>query len=119
MDRHPVKQNNRTDFITAKEGDTYTSLSNELDMMPWQLPKYNDAKATDELREGQTIYLQPKRRKAEMGKETHTVREGETMYDVSQKYAVKLSRLYILNRMEEGTQPKTGDVLNLRKKKKK
>jgi LysM repeat protein len=117
INRHPVKQNNRTGYITVKEGDSYTSLSAELDMMPWQLPKYNEAKATDELREGQIVYLQPKRRKAEKGKETHTVCEGETIRDVSQKYAVKSSRLYVLNRMEEGTQPKAGDVLNLRKKK--
>jgi len=118
IERHPVKSNNRTDYIIAKTGDTYTSLSNELDLMPWQLPRYNEAKSTDELIEGQIVYLQPKRRKAERGNEIHTVREGETMYHVSQKYAVKVSRLYTLNRMEEGTQPKTGDVLNLRKKKK-
>jgi len=119
VDKYPVKENNRTNYITAKEGDTYTSLSNELDMMPWQLPKYNETKATDELHEGQFVYLQPKRRKAESGKERHTVRNGETMYGISQNYAIKLSQLYKLNRMEEGTQPKTGDVLNLRKKKKK
>ena len=119
IERHPVRENNRTNYITAKEGDTYTSLSNELDMMPWQMPKYNDAKLTDELHEGQVVYLQPKRRKAERGMETHTVREGETMYFISQKYAVKLSRLFVLNRMEDEKQPKVGDVLNLRKKKKK
>jgi len=119
VEKYPVKENNRTSYITAKEGDTFTSLSNELDLMPWQLPKYNEAKATDELREGQIIYMQPKRRKAEIGKEKHTVRNGETMYGISQNYAIKLSQLYKLNRMEEGTQPKTGDVLNLRKKKKK
>jgi hypothetical protein len=119
IERHPVRENNRTNFITAKEGDTYTSLSNELDLMPWQLPKYNETKATDELHEGQVVYIQPKRQKAERGMDTHKVREGETMYDVSQRYAVKVSRLYTLNRMEEGTQPKGGDVLNLRKKKRK
>ena len=119
IDRHPIKENNRTNYITAREGDTYTSLSNELDMMPWQLPRYNEAKTSDELHEGQIVYLQPKRRKAERGKETHTVREDETMYLISQKYAVKLSRLYTFNQMKEGTQPKAGEVLNLRKKKKK
>jgi len=117
VDRYPIHENNRTSYVFAKEGDTYTSLSNQLNLMQWQLPKYNEAKATDELREGQVVYVQPKRRKAENGKETHTVREGETMYHISQQYAVKLSRLYILNRMEEGTQPKVGEVLNLRKKK--
>jgi len=119
VDRYPVKENNRTSYITAKEGDTYTSLSNELDMMPWQLPKYNEAKATDELREGQIVYLQPKRRKAERGREKHAIREGETMYSISQNYAIRLSQLYKFNRMEEGTQIRIGDILNLRKKKKK
>jgi LysM repeat protein len=119
IESHPAKVNNGTDYITAREGDTYTSLSNELDMMPWQLLKYNEAKATDELHEGLVVYLQPKRRKAERGKDTHKVQEGETMYFISQKYAVKLSRLYTLNRMEEGTQPEAGEVLNLRRKKRK
>ena len=119
IEKYPVRVNNGTDYVIAKEGDTFTSLSNELDMMPWQLPKYNEAKVTDELYAGQIIYLQPKRRKAERGKETHTVRMGETMYDISQKYAVRTSRLYTLNRMKDGTQPRVGEVLNLRKKKRK
>lgn len=119
IERYQVRENNRTNFVLAKEGDTYTSLSNELDMMPWQMPKYNDANLTDELHEGQVVYVQPKRRKAGQGMETHKVLEGETMHFISQKYAVKLSRLYVLNRIDEGTQLKAGDVLNLRKKKKK
>ena len=119
IERYPVKTNNRTDYIISKAGDTYRSLSNEFDLMPWQLPKYNEAWLDEELSEGKIVYLQPKRRKAERGNETHTIREGETMYSISQKYAVKTSRLYTLNRMEENTQPKTGDVLNLRKKKRK
>lgn len=116
--RYPVKEKNRTNYITAKEGDTYASLSNEMDMMPWQLPKYNDAKATDELHDGQVVYIQPKRRKAERGNETHTVREGETLQFISQKYAIRMTNLYSLNRMEVDTQLYAGDVLNLRKKKK-
>jgi hypothetical protein len=118
IDKYPIKENNGTSYITAKEGDTYFSLTKELDMMPWQLPKYNDAKTSDKLHDGQIVYLQPKRRKAEKGKETHKVREDETMYYISQMYAIKLTRLYYLNKMEEGEQPKTGDILNLRKKKK-
>ena len=119
IDRYPIRVNNRTNFILAKEGDTYSSLSNVMDMMPWQLPRYNDAKATDELYEGQVVYTQPKRRKAERGMETHTVREGETLHFISQKYAVKMSSLYTLNRMDVDTHLKVGDVLNLRKKKRK
>ena len=119
VEKYPVREINRTEYILAKSGDTYVSLSKELDMMLWQLPKYNEISTSEPLREGQVVYIQPKRRKAERGYKTHSVREGETMYDISQKYAVKLSRLYILNRMENGTQPEPGDIVNLRKKKKK
>ena len=119
IDRHPVRINNRTEYIVAQEGDSFTSLSNELDIMHWQLPRYNEAKATDELHEGQIIYIQPKRRRAEKGKDTHIVRTGETMHSISQIYAIKSPRLYLLNRMEEGTQPQVGELLNLRRKIKK
>jgi len=118
IEKFPVQAKNKTDFIIARAGDTYASLGEELDMMPWQLPKYNEAKATDRLQEGQQVYIQPKRRRAERGNETHTVRNGETMYSISQEYAVRLQRLYNLNRMEQGTQPRVGEVLNLRVKKK-
>ena len=119
INRYQVRSNNRTEYIITQEGDSYISLSNEFDMMPWQLPRYNDAKSTDPLHAGQIIYLQPKRRKAEKGKTTHTVQENETMYSISQQYAIKLHRLHILNLIEEDMQPQVGEVLNLRKRKKK
>ncbi|MDR2036754.1 MAG: glucosaminidase domain-containing protein [Bacteroidales bacterium] len=118
VERYQVKENNGTNFVVAKNGDTYASLTKEMDMMPWQLPKYNETHASTPLSEGQVIYLQPKRRKAERGMDVHVLQDGETMYDVSQKYGIRLKRLYILNRMEEGTEPPAGTQLNLRKKKK-
>ena len=57
---------------------------------------------------GQILYLQPKRDKAEPGKETHIVAEGDTMYSISQKYGVKLKKLYEYNRMSEGERPVAG-----------
>jgi LysM repeat protein len=118
LDAYTVKQNNNTEYIIARGGDTYASLSKDLNLMPWQLPKYNEVHASAPISEGQIIYLQPKRRKAESGKEKHTVQEGETMYDISQKYAVRLSRLYKLNGMPEGKEPLAGETVNLRKKRK-
>jgi LysM repeat protein len=63
---------------------------------------------------GQIIYLQPKRTKADVGFETHLVREGETMYMISQKYGIKLESLYKLNLMESGTEPAVGKKIKLR-----
>jgi len=41
-------------------------------------------------------------------------REGETMYQISQLYGVKLRKLYEYNIMEEGSQPSPGQKIWLR-----
>jgi len=58
------------------------------------------------------LYLEKKRNRAE--EEYHIVRENENMYSISQKYGIKLRKLYKHNDMEEGTQPKVGQRLVLR-----
>ena len=110
--------NNNTPYIIAKSGDNVDAICNEFDMMPWQVRKYNDLEKSDTVAEGSYIYLKPKRNRAEKGKETHTVQQGETMKDISEQYAVKLNKLYRKNKMEPGTEPKAGVVINLRKTKK-
>jgi LysM repeat protein len=63
---------------------------------------------------GDVIYLKPKKRKASV--ENHTVVLGDNMWLISQKYAIKLNVLYKKNKMEMGTEPKPGCVLELREK---
>ena len=106
---------NRTQYVLAKDGDTYQTLAKEFDMMPWQILKYNDLKKTDRIKDGETIFLKPKRRKAQAA--FHILTEGETLRDVSQKYAVKLKALYKYNHLEEGSQPVVGEKIWLSKKK--
>ncbi|HPT22587.1 MAG TPA: LysM domain-containing protein [Bacteroidales bacterium] len=83
-------------------------------MLRWELPKYNELSNNFELVPGQILYLQPKRDKAEQGKEYHNVSEGDTMYQISQLYGIKLKRLYELNRMTFGTEPEPGNKIWLR-----
>ena len=114
-----IMENNRVKYIIAKAGDSFLSLSSELDKLEWELPRYNDLTPYDSIVEGQIIYVQPKRNKAGVGNKIHTIKTGESMYEVSQLYAVKLVRLYDLNQIPYGTEPETGSVLQLRKAKKK
>jgi LysM repeat protein len=81
-------------------------------MMSWQLSLYNDAEKSKKLTEGEIVYIQPKRRKA--GDETYTVKTGETLWDVSQKFAVKQSRLAKLNELSEDAKLKAGQTIKLR-----
>lgn len=110
---------NNVDFICAKQGDTWQSLSDLYNKLPWELQSYNDIPKhfPPAIQEGQVIFLQPKRSKAAPQFEAHPIIKGETMWSISQQYGVKLSRLYKMNRMLEGSEPKAGEVIYLRKNK--
>jgi len=116
---YEVQTNNTVPYIVI--ADTSISLSNlsvQLDLMNWQLAKYNDLDKNSVVVKGEQIYIKPKRNKADKQHETHKIARGETMRDVSQRYAVKLKKIYKYNNIQEGTEPEPGTVLNLRKKKK-
>lgn len=117
LNKHSIYEKNRVEYIIAKKGDTFESLTKEFQKLSWELPKYNELPQDYELKEGDIIYLQPKRNNAETGKSFHTVKEGETMHLISQVYGIKLSKLYEKNRMKEGSQPEVGQKLYLRKTK--
>ena len=109
-----IKENNRIQYIVVIEGDTRESIEKNFNLLRWELPKYNEIADDFELFPGQILYFQPKRDKADPGKEVHTVVKGETMYSISQKYGIKLKKLYEMNRMDEGLQPGEGDRIWLR-----
>lgn len=112
-----LMENNRIQYIIVKDGDTRESLEKEFNLLKWELSKYNELENNFSLSPGQILYLQPKRDKAEPGKEQHKVVNGDTMYLISQKYGIKLKTLYELNRMDPGTEPSSGSIIWLRAKK--
>jgi len=114
---HTVKLHpNNIKFIEPKEGDSFEKIAEEFNMGEWQLYKYNDWEKGSPLFTNGILYLQPKRSKAQ--EEYHTVVAGESMWDISQQYGIKLKRLYKLNRMSTDQKPETTQKLHLRKKKK-
>lgn len=78
-----------------------------------KLSKYNDL-GYHHIEPGDVLYLRPKKRKA--GVASHTVIEGEDMWTISQKYAIKLTSLYKKNLMDQGTEPLPGSILQLQNK---
>lgn len=112
-----TQQTNRVEYVIVEAGDSPSSLREEFDLYPFELYRYNDIKMGDRLKPGMKLYLQPKRWRAAKGNEVHVVQEGETMRDISQKYAVKLRRLYKRNRLSVEEEPREGSEIWLRRKK--
>ncbi len=106
--------NNGVEFIIAVEGDTFESLAEKHQLLAWEIIRFNDLNSGTPIQPGQVLYLQLKRTRASQDNQMHTVTDGETMHSISQKYAIKLSSLYKMNVMEEGTECKPGQKLRLR-----
>ncbi|MBK9049100.1 MAG: glucosaminidase domain-containing protein [Bacteroidetes bacterium] len=108
----PATNKNEVPFVNAKEGDTWFSIAVGNDMRLWQILKYNDASQNDELNPGDIVYLKPKRGRPASA--FHTVAPGETLWMISQKHGIKLSKLIKLNNLEESIAVKEGQQIKLR-----
>lgn len=105
---------NRVDYVIARTGDTFEVIAQAAEKRVSDILKYNDLTYDDELKPGMLIYLQPKRRKAARENEVYVVKEGDDMYSISQKFAIRLKYLYRRNGMRAGQQPVPGQSLRLR-----
>ena len=106
----------RIKFVRAKQGDTYRKLAEELEMTHGMLARWNDMDKEAALAEGQRVYIQPKRNASKTAA-THTAKEGESLWGVSQQYGVKLAKLAQYNDLPENARLQEGQRIVLRKPK--
>lgn len=112
---HELLKANGLIYTLAFDGDTFESLSAELGVSKRKLRRYNDLYKGYVINGGDIIYLEKKNNKARRGTSFHTAQQGESLYGLSQKYGIKLKKLYKMNPMYiEYTKLKVGDVVRLR-----
>ena len=104
--------NNNIKYIKVKSKDTFYKISKEFGMHLGQIYKYNDLSDKNFIKEGDIIYLQPKRKKAKV--ESHKVKENETLHGISQVYGIKLKSICKKNKLEAETILQQGQILELR-----
>lgn len=103
---------NRIRYITIRQGDTFYSLEKEFEIKARTMRKWNDMSKKDVLKAGQIIYLQPKRNKSKA--DYHFV-ANESLWDISQKYGVKMKKLLKYNGLSDGQEPEPGARIKLRR----
>lgn len=109
-----IHTRNRIRFVVAKPDDDVASLTEQYDLLKWEIRKYNEIPKQRDLQTGQIVYLQPKRKKAERGYDIHYVREGDSWYSISQHYGIKLKWLYKRNNAQPGIPLEDGQEVYLR-----
>ena len=66
------------------------------------------------LQEGDIVYLEKKKKKADKPNYDHVVQVGESMHSIAQKYGIQIKSLYKINKKHKDYIPEEGDVLKLR-----
>lgn len=110
---HRLFAYNKNYYVVARRGDTFESLSKELEISAKKLAKYNERSRYDVLNEGDIVYLLKKQKKAarEYKKRKHIVKAGESLYSISQFYGIRLKSLYKKNGLSLDYSPRVGDGL--------
>ena len=106
------KKGIRADFC-----DSHVTLAYKSDLSLKKFLDYNEMTEKDVTTVGQVYYLQEKNGKAKIP--FHIVKEGETIWYISQLYGVKMSTLLDFNRMDAVQRLQHGRVIWLQKKRSK
>ena len=105
---------NGAHYVVAKEGDNYERLGELFDIAPATLRKFNDVSKGVEPNEGDVVYIERKASRWSGSDMLHRVVEGETLYQLSQLYGIRLQQLAKLNRIHPEDALGVGQSLRLR-----
>lgn len=109
-----IYTNNHTRFIVAKADDSFYTIAIDLFSDESFLRKYNDLPKNVKLKEGDIVYIESKRKKGD--RDFHMVTQGETLWQISQAYAIRIKSLAKLNGLDPKVEPRIGENLWLKKK---
>ncbi len=110
-------QINRLPAVIARSGDTPLSISGRYRPSARRIARWNECQRENEVFvEGQPVFLKNKRRRYTGDQDFHMVTEGQTMYEISQIYGIRLDELYSKNRMIMGRQPAPGALIALKRR---
>ena len=86
---------NHVAAIWAEEGRSFLEIANTYQVALYKLYQYNDLPETDLVLEDQLIFIGEK--KKESDKKVHIIKEGETLYGISQSEGIQLKFLKAYN----------------------
>lgn len=118
---YTISKTNDIEFVEAASGDNLTVIALETGIPLDDLVCYNDYgyAAEQAIPIDAPVYLAPKKNKYHGKRSTYRVNRGETAFDIAQKFGIRLKKLRARNHWDDHYQPKAGEMVYLRGKKKK
>jgi len=91
---------NNIKYVSAKKGETLAQISSRIGIGEKRLCKYNDLPMNYVFSDKEVVYIQPKRRHAQV--DEVTVKTGQTLRDISQLYGVRMKSIQKKNHLAPG-----------------
>ena len=113
----PTYTKNAVVFVYAMEGETYASLAEDYDLFYKEILSFNDLSCERQLLPGDIVYIQRKKTNTPKGLDMHIVESDETLWEISQRYGVRLKNILKFNNFPSASYTLAeGDRVLLRKK---
>ena len=103
-------------YIVVSSGVDYQDIEQQFNVWDWEIRKYNGLAASYTPQLGDTLFIQPKRRKSRVA-EKYVVKGSESLKQISDKTGVKEKWILKRNNLAENYRPKAGDELLLKGRK--
>lgn len=94
-------------------GENLVSIAQKYDIPQSKLLEYNELASPDEIKEGDIVFLERKKKKYLGLQETYRVKANETLYEISQIFGIQLASLAKLNGIDIFFKLRAGDTLYL------
>ncbi|MEM6737588.1 MAG: LysM peptidoglycan-binding domain-containing protein [Bacteroidota bacterium] len=112
-DRSVIVPLNKIPSILSRETDDVPSISARAGISQKKFRKYNDMTIDQKIIPNEFYYIKKKKGRSKMG--FHVTQKDETLWEISQKYGIRLSRLAKKNRINLTGELNPGRVLWLSK----
>ena len=110
-----ITMRNGVPCIIIQKGDNYYQIANYFGIKVDKLQKYNETESSD-LFIGNAVYTKRKKRRIKEGEEIHIVKEGESLYSISQLHGIRVKNLAKQNYFELSDSLVAGEKIYLKGK---
>lgn len=113
MSRSRYSQN-KVPFIYLSENESLADVAKSYDLFVRELLRFNDVDSPDDLGPGSVVYLQHKKSKSAKKVDKYVAEGGETLWEVSQRFGVRLKNLMKRNNLPADYVLKSEETVRLR-----
>lgn len=110
---YTIIENNGVRCVEIRSKETFKKISKAVNISVDWLLYLNDLPKAVDLEAGDYVYLAMKRGTCDKSMPVYTVKTGDSMHSISQRFGIRLRALYNINGMVYGTPARAGQVLKL------